>query len=136
MTPEDRLLLVRRRMRQARDTLIQAEALAGISQWPGVVNRAYYAMFYAALALLLARGLRTRKHSGALALIDREFVRPGCCHASRPTHLRKAFSLRQDSDYDEASDITRDQAQTLLADSSTFVATVVETLQRLQTPPE
>ncbi|MBC7343313.1 MAG: DNA-binding protein, partial [Clostridia bacterium] len=30
--------------------------LARESQWDGVVNRAYYAMFYAALALLLTKG--------------------------------------------------------------------------------
>ncbi len=44
------------------DRIIQAEALYNIQQYNGVVNRGYYAMFYAALAILLTKELGTSKH--------------------------------------------------------------------------
>jgi uncharacterized protein (UPF0332 family) len=39
--------------------------------------RAYYAAFYAASALLLAEGKTFRSHRGVVALIHRDYVRPG-----------------------------------------------------------
>lgn len=42
-----------------------------------VMNRLYYAMFYAVLALLQEKEMGTSKHSGAIALFDREFVKTG-----------------------------------------------------------
>jgi uncharacterized protein (UPF0332 family) len=41
------------------------------------INRAYYAAFYAVLALLQALGKTPRKHRGVLTLFDTECVRTG-----------------------------------------------------------
>ncbi|MGE5588787.1 MAG: HEPN domain-containing protein [Clostridia bacterium] len=53
MRPDEREVLIRYRLEQAYSALRQAEILAREAEWSGVVNRAYYAMFYASLALLL-----------------------------------------------------------------------------------
>ena len=71
-------------MEQAHETLREAEILLNESALRGAVNRAYYAMFYALLALLATKRLGTSKHSGALALFDREFVKT----ASSPPRRR------------------------------------------------
>ncbi len=42
---------IRLRVGQARETLEEAEALREHGLWRGVINRSYYAMFYAVLAL-------------------------------------------------------------------------------------
>lgn len=58
------------RLREARETLKDAEnLLVGDYSRRSVVNRAYYAMFYAALALHLHTGtkLKTTKHSGVIS---------------------------------------------------------------------
>ena len=39
------------RLEQARETLEEADALREHELWRGVINRSYYAMFYAVLAL-------------------------------------------------------------------------------------
>ncbi|MFH1929085.1 MAG: HEPN domain-containing protein [Chloroflexota bacterium] len=72
--PEQLEDLLRSRMEQAHETLREAEILLSESALRGTISRAYYAMFYALLALLATRQLGTSKHSGALALFDREFV--------------------------------------------------------------
>jgi uncharacterized protein (UPF0332 family) len=41
------------------------------------VNRAYYSVFYAALALLVTADIEPNKHSGVLAKFDELFVRQG-----------------------------------------------------------
>jgi uncharacterized protein (UPF0332 family) len=70
------------------------------------MNRLYYAMFYTVLALLQTRQLGTSKHSGAIALFDREFVKPGIFPKELSKTLHRAFELRQKGDYLEDAEIT------------------------------
>ena len=86
-------------MDQAYETLREAEILPGESARRGAINRAYYAMFYALLALLATKQLGTSKHSGALGLFDREFVKTGLFPRELWRSLRLAFNLRQTQDY-------------------------------------
>lgn len=77
MTAEQRAL-VRYRLSMAQATLSNAKVLLreGGSLW-SVVNRAYYAMFYATLALLVSVGKGAAKHSGIITLFDEHFVKAG-----------------------------------------------------------
>lgn len=68
--------LLRYRMRQADDSLREASILRDADAQRGAVNRAYYAMFYALLALLATKQLGTSRHSGAISLFDRSSSRP------------------------------------------------------------
>lgn len=53
----------------------RSERLADRSDF--AVNRAYFAAFYAASAVLLARGQRFVKHSGVRAALHRDLVKSG-----------------------------------------------------------
>lgn len=55
MTRDQARELIRYRLEQASETLREGEILAREELWHGVINRAYYAMFYAALALTVLR---------------------------------------------------------------------------------
>ena len=66
MKPEQLEDLLHYRMEQAHETLREAEILLNESALRGTINRAYYAMFYALLALLATKRLGTSKHSGAM----------------------------------------------------------------------
>jgi len=68
MNPEQLEDLLRYRLEQAHETLREAELLLDGAALRGTVNRAYYAMFYALLALLATRQLGTSKHSGVISL--------------------------------------------------------------------
>jgi uncharacterized protein len=95
------------RLSQANDALCEAEVLLreGMSL-RSVMNRLYYAMFYTVLALLQTRQLGTSKHSGAIALFDREFVKLGIFPKELSKALHRAFELRQKGDYLEDAEIT------------------------------
>jgi uncharacterized protein (UPF0332 family) len=123
--------LLRYRMEQAQDTLREAEILLGESALRGTINRAYYAMFYALLALLATRRLGTSKHSAAISLFDREFVKTGLFPRELSRALHLAFDRRQTHDYGEMVPITRQVAEETLSDAKTFVAALESYLRSI-----
>ena len=66
------------RLEQAQEALDDAKYLIDGNRSPqSIVNRSYYAMFYAALALLQKISKAPSKHSGVISLFDKEFVIKG-----------------------------------------------------------
>lgn len=113
--------LIAYRLGQAVETLEVARALLAAGHYRDAVNRVYYAMFYCGLALLASKGLGTSKHSGVLSLFNRYFVKTGEFPLQSGRHLQEAFELRQESDYREFVQITREQAQETLAKAELFL---------------
>jgi uncharacterized protein len=100
--------LIRYRLVQARESLKEADVLlaAGMSL-RSVMNRFYYAMFYAVLALLQDKQVGTSKHSGAISLFDREFIKTEIFDRKYSKALHRAFELRQKGDYMEQTEVTK-----------------------------
>lgn len=75
---DNRKALIEYRLTRAKDSLKEADVLhkSGMS-FRSVINRLYYSMFYTVPALLQNKELGTSKHSGAISLFDREYVKPG-----------------------------------------------------------
>jgi len=131
MKPEQLEDLLCYRMDQAYETLREAEILLNESALRGAINRAYYAMFYALLALLATRQLGTSKHSGALSLFDREFVKTGLFPRELSRSLRLAFDRRQTHDYGEMIQVNRQIAEETLVDAKAFVAAIESYLRSI-----
>jgi len=93
------------------------------------VNRAYYAMFYAANALLVTRGLERSKHSGVISTFREQFVKPGLIHADYSRYFGEALDERHTADY-ELEPIDFDTAGRNLAHAIDFVAEVEAYLRR------
>lgn len=116
--------LIQYRMERARETLEDARALFERGRTPAsIVNRAYYAMFYAALALLASIGQETSKHSGVLALFDKYFMKPKILPREMGGFLHQAFDMRQTGDYEEEAELTSEDAQQTLDAALKFVDT-------------
>ncbi len=127
MTPSfaNKKALIQYRVERAHETLDDARALFKQDRTPAsVVNRAYYAMFYAALALLAAIGQETSKHSGVLALFDRYFMKPKILPGEMGMFLHQAFEMRQTGDYEEEAELTREDAQQTLDAAIKFVEAI------------
>ena len=124
MKPEQLEDLLCYRMEQAHETLREAEILLNESALRGTINRAYYAMFYALLALLATKRLGTSRHSGALALFDREFVKSGVFPSELSRSLHLALDRRQTHDYGEMTQVNRQIAKGTLTDAKVFVAAI------------
>ena len=69
MTPSDKKReLALYRIKEAEESLDEAEFLFKGEKSPrSVINRAYYAMFYSVLALLIFEPYSSSKHSGVLS---------------------------------------------------------------------
>ena len=116
--------LVSYRLEQADESLDAARILLEQNLTRTSVNRSYYAMFYAVLALLATRKQETSKHSGAISLFDKEFVKTGMFKIEFSRWLHDAFDLRQRSDYTAQVRVSKEEARQLLAQAKAFVAGV------------
>lgn len=122
-------ILINYRTEQAEQAIKDTEILLSKGGSPGsIINRAYYAMFYAVLALLVKVDKGTSKHSGAIALFDQHFVKEGIFSKDMSYTLHKSFDIRQMSDYRELVKIDNEEAEEMLQKAREFVAEVIEYL--------
>ena len=117
--------LVKYRLQQAETALEDGRFLLEGGRSPqSIVNRAYYAMFYDALALLQKIGKVPSKHTGVISLFDTEFVVQGIFPKELSKDFHKAFELRQVFDYRVLETSTPEKAEELLQRAEHFVAEV------------
>jgi uncharacterized protein (UPF0332 family) len=120
---------VRARMDQAQETLKEAQVLFEQDFWRGTINRSYYAMFYAVLALAASKGVAISKHTHAIAFLDKEFIRTGIFPKELSRALHIGFDERQTTDYGEIWDIDHTEAEQTLSDARLFVKTIAHYLK-------
>jgi uncharacterized protein (UPF0332 family) len=113
---ESRLLLSK-----AERAIRAAEALVQADESDFAAGRAYYAMLYAAEALLFERGLQFRKHSAVHSAIGEQLVRRGLLDARFHRWLLDAFDVRIQADYGVDALITADEARAVIAQAREFV---------------
>ncbi|MEW6235244.1 MAG: HEPN domain-containing protein [Candidatus Omnitrophota bacterium] len=130
MKEDDVRILVQYRLQQAESSLEDAKFLFEGQRNPrSIVNRSYYAMFYAALALLQKVGKVPRKHTGAISLFDTEFVLKGIFPKELSKNFHDLFDLRQESDYQITESPTLAMAETVLKKADIFVHAINDYLQ-------
>lgn len=111
-------------MEQANEALAAAAVNLTNALERSAINRAYYAMFYAVLALLASRTIETSRHTGAIAQFDLLYVKPEVFRADLSRWLHKAFLHRQAADYGAEQTLTRPEIEALIAQAREFVAEV------------
>ncbi len=119
---EEKRALIQYRLLQARDSIKEAEVLLreGMS-YRSVINRLYYAMFYAVLALLQEKEVGTSKHSGVISLFDREFIKTNIFDKDFSKVLHRASELRQKGDYMEQIEITKQDVDEIKPKAQDFI---------------
>lgn len=93
-------------------------------------NRAYYAVFYAASALLSAKGMAFGKHSAVIAAFRQHFIRTGDLDVKWSRVYQRIMSHRQTSDYDINLRVEREQPAGDIKDAQEFVEEVERWLQK------
>lgn len=123
--------LIRYRMGRAREALNDADAALREERLNEASNRIYYAMFYAASALLATRDLSSSRHSGVILLLHEHFVRPGTFPRSLAHHLAAAFDMRAESDYKDFAEPDPVRLREMLEQAGAFVQAVQKLLPAL-----
>ena len=130
MKPEETEVLVSYRLEQAQTALDDAKYLMeGERSSQSIINRSYYAMFYAAIALLQKIGKIPSKHAGVISLFDTEFVKKGIFQKELSKDFHKAFELRQASDYRTTKTLKREQAEQIWSKAIHFVQAIRDYLK-------
>jgi uncharacterized protein (UPF0332 family) len=127
MTPQTETELY---LERARKALQQARDNLNLGHCDVATSRAYYAMFYAASALLVSKGISRSKHSGVYSAFGQYFVKPGLIGPQYSQMLINAFNVRLDSDYDVRPTLNRALAEDILRDAHQFVERVAAYLQQ------
>lgn len=120
------------RIQQADEAISASALLMNAGHYRGAINRAYYAMFYAAQALIVQDRAKIRKHSGVLSYFDREFVKTGKIDKTFSKWLHRLFDLRQDADYGDMYEPTREQCDEALENAREFVGQIRMIFERRQ----
>ena len=107
-----------------------AEHLAKDGDAEFSVGRAYYAMFYAAQALLNELTLRFRKHSGVHNAFAEQFIKPGLMDKRYHRWLVAAFNKRITGDYGIESDLTAEDASLLIGQAREFLGVAKQFLEK------
>lgn len=123
--------LIDYRLQQADDSLLEARTLAKVSLWRGAINRSYYAMFYATLALTVEKQQVISKHTGVIAFFDKEFIRTGIFPKEMSRSLHFAFERRQNSDYGELLSESPEDTMRAIDEAAEFVQKVKDYLHRI-----
>lgn len=129
MSPEIQNLL-----EKARRSLRSARRLADGGDHDFAASRAYYAMFYAAEALLLHRGLAFSRHTGVISELNRLFVRTGEIDPRHLQALSEGLNERLVGDYGFQIPFPAATAERMIHQAEAFIE-IAETWLRQQ-PPE
>jgi uncharacterized protein (UPF0332 family) len=110
----------------AENKLDHARQIFEIGLYDDAVSRAYYAMFYAARAALLTKGLDIRKHSSTAAKFSELFVATGDVEREYVRYLSQAQGARELSDYAPFVKTSREGALEILEAAEAFIFRVKE----------
>lgn len=111
-------------MEKAGRYLRSAELLLQDADYDSTVSRAYYAMFYAAEAVLLTKDMAFSSHKAVISAFGKYFVKTGIFDRQMGKDLNIIFDERQLGDYEPMFSISQDNANHAIEVAKGFVDTI------------
>ncbi|HOM11470.1 MAG TPA: HEPN domain-containing protein [Spirochaetota bacterium] len=128
------LELIEYRKNRALETLEEAKILFNNDRLFATVNRIYYSLFYAVIALLLVKNLSSSKHSGVKGLFNREFIKSGIVPIKYGEFYNKMFDFRQRGDYGDFVEFKKEIVKEWLIMAEEFVMVIIKTIDSMKQP--
>ena len=117
-------------IQRSKDALEVAATMITHQYWSDAVSKAYYAMFYAANAIILTKGISASKHSAVISIFGEQFARTNVIDRRFHREFIDAFDNRQTADYSPRVLITPEDARNRLKAANEFVDAVINYLQK------
>ena len=111
---------------RAEKALKSAKLLEENGELEDAASRAYYAMFHATRALLFSKGVNAKTHKGTISLFGEKIVKQGIMSEEYADMLRKAFDLRQKSDYEICAEASVELVKEVIKNAEQFIERVKE----------
>lgn len=112
---------VRQYFEHAAECIEDGRVLLENGRFSACLNRAYYAMFDAATAILLSKDIKRRSHHGVLSAFGEAFARSGSVDPELYRCFREAFERRQRSDYEAVVEVDAETARRMLERAVDFI---------------
>jgi len=115
------------RMTQAEETLAEAIKMQESEFSPrSIINRSYYSMFYAVLALFIHSNTphKTSKHSGVIGIFNKEFIHTGKLDARFAKMFYELFDERMELDYRDFAQVSEEDARNAVLSAQEFVSAI------------
>jgi uncharacterized protein (UPF0332 family) len=123
-------------LRKSADALESARSELLADRYDFAVNRAYYAAFFSASAVLLAHGRHFVKHTGVRAAIHQTLVKPGMLDPRFGRIYDRLFDARQRADYLALTETQAEEAASMTADATEFVVAMRALIGRTAPAPD
>lgn len=108
-----------------------AQELYGHAHDADAVSKAYYVMFYAALALLREHDITASKHSAVISVLGRDFAKQGVLDPRFHKMIIKAQQDREAADYDVFKSISHEVANRRVVEAGAFLSEIKRLLYRI-----
>jgi uncharacterized protein (UPF0332 family) len=108
-------------MLNAEETLNAAQVWLDEDYLRDAVNRAYYAVFYIAEALLNEKDIRFKKHGAVHGAFAQQYIKTGLFDAKYHRLVLTAFGKRMLGDYDEAAQFKAEEVKQTIAEAQGFL---------------
>ncbi|MEI7501899.1 MAG: HEPN domain-containing protein [Paludibacter sp.] len=121
LDPIERAALIKYRLDEANDTILDVQLLLKNDRLRAAVNRIYYGMFYSLLALGLANEFETSKHQQLLGWFNRNFIHEGLIDAKFGKIINKAANRRTKVDYESFIEFEKDIILEMFEEMKDFI---------------
>jgi len=127
-TDEERNLLVAYRLQRAKETLLEADNLIKAGFFNAVVNRLYYACYYAVIALLIKNNIIAHTHQGVKQMFSLHFITKNKIDKQHSIFYGRLFNDRISGDYDDFVYYDCDMIATLRPQAENFISMIEKEL--------
>lgn len=101
LDPQSRRDLIDYKLEKSRQTIREAEILAKSDFFNAAINRLYYAVYYAASALMLNSSIEAATHKGVKTMLGLKFIHTGKLDKEYGQIYQRLFESRQAGDYED-----------------------------------
>ena len=114
------------RLEKAEICLNDAKLLLENNSLTASSNRAYYAIFHSARAVLTIDGEDRKRHSGVISYFQEHYIKNGVFEKIYSYILQNAFEIRQEADYEDFYVISRSEAVQQVENAEKFLSRIRE----------
>lgn len=124
MEPELIEIIVQRRIQKSKETIDDAQLAFSNNQFRNTLNWIYYSIFYIVSALAAKYNFATSKHKQLMWWFNKEFVKSGRIKSEFWDIYSRAFKNRQESDYLDFVEYSKDEIESNFSDMLKFVTEI------------
>ena len=129
MMEEKVKIRIKEELETAKRRLEAAKLLFEKDMIEDAVNRAYYAFFHAAKAMLNVLGYDAKTHSGLISEFGLRIIKTELLDKKFGQYFRRAFEMRESSDYEIGIIFSEEEVETLIKNADEFLKKAKEFIE-------